>query len=157
VVEPTGLSTFFAKYGATSKEEFLTEWPGAFLLVRAQGCPPGAIALAPTEGFKLTIGSDEDCDLAFEMDQTLDPEHATISYHVGFKGWNIEDHDTSFATHVDNERLLKGRPVLLQDRQVIKPGGGLIMLQFYLAETLWARMNKAGLTSRTKRPPKPGT
>lgn len=155
MVEPVALATFFTKYGALSRDAFLAEFPGGFLLVRAQGEPPTAVPLEAKEGFRMVLGSDEDADLAYELDQTLDAEHAVITYHVGFKGWNIEDMGSSFATHVDNERLIPGRPVLLTDRAVIKPGGGLVQLQFYLAESLWERMSKAGLTSRVKRPQKP--
>lgn len=155
MVEPIVLSTFFKTYGGSSKEDFLAEFPGAFLLVRAQGQPPGAVHIEAQEGFRMVLGSDEDADLSYELDQTLDPEHAAITYHVGFKGWNVEDLGSSFATHVDDERLIEGRPVLLRDRSVIKPGGGLVQLQFYDAESLWERMSKAGLTSRIKRVPKP--
>ena len=97
MVEPIVLSTFFKTYGGSSKEDFLAEFPGAFLLVRAQGQPPGAVHIEAQEGFRMVLGSDEDADLSYELDQTLDPEHAAITYHVGFKGWNVEDLGSSFA------------------------------------------------------------
>jgi predicted component of type VI protein secretion system len=108
------------------------------------------VFLPRQEGFVLRIGSDEDMDLAFEEDQTLDALHASIAYHKGFRGWTIEDHETSFGTHVGDQRLQKGRAHLLQDRQEIRLGGGIVQMQFYLAETLWKRMNTAGITKGLK-------
>jgi len=151
VTEQIPLADFFREHGSTAKEDFLALFNGAFLLIREQQSPPVAVRLGREEGFKLVIGSDEDVDLPFEMDQTMDAEHVTIAYHPGFRGWTVEDHDTSFGTHIGEERLVKGRPTLLQDRQLLKPGGGLVEMQLYLAETLWRRMNTAGVTSRRRK------
>ena len=149
-IEIVPLARFFAEHGPSVREEFLSLFAGGFLLVRIQGAPPGSVFMPRQEGFAMRIGSDEDADLAFEEDQTMDPLHATVTYHKGFRGWTIEDHETSFGTHVGDERLQKGRPHLLQDREVVRPGGGIVEMQFYLAETLWKRMHTAGITKSMK-------
>lgn len=154
--EPQLLTQFFGAHASTDKETFLAQFPGAFLLGRFRSSPPQLLFVPRQEGLKVTIGADEDCDFSFELDQTLESQHATIAYHPGFRGWTVqEDQKTSFGTTIDGERLQSGRPLLLQDRQVIKLGGGMAELQFYSAETLWTRMNKAGITRATgkKKPP----
>jgi pSer/pThr/pTyr-binding forkhead associated (FHA) protein len=154
--EPQLLTQFFGEHAHTDKESFLARFPGAFLLGRFRSSPPLLLFVPRQEGLKVTIGADEDCDFSFELDQTLDPQHATIAYHVGFRGWTVqEDVKTSFGTTIDGERLQSARPLLLQDRQVIKLGAGMAELQFYSAETLWTRMNKAGITrgAPKKKPP----
>lgn len=151
MAEIVTLKRFFAEHGPSAKEEFLSLFGGGFLLIRFQGAPPGAVFLPRQEGFVLKLGSDEDMDLAFEEDQTLDAHHATIAYHKGFRGWTVEDHETSFGTHVGEERLSKGRAHLLQDREEIKLGGGMVQMQFYLAETLWKRMHTAGITKSLRK------
>lgn len=156
--EPQLLTQFFNEHASSARDEFLARFPGAFILSRFRGTPPALVFLPRQEGLKLSVGSDEDCDLSFELDQTMDARHATIAYHTGFRGWTVsEDTKSNFGTTVDNERLGVGRPLLLQDRQVIKLGAGYVELQFYTAETLWARMNKAGITKSVakKRPSAP--
>lgn len=147
------LTRFFAEHGPSAQEEFISLFGGGFLLIRIKGAPPAAVFLPRQDGFTMKIGSDEDVDLSFEEDQTLDAQHATLLYHRGFRGWTIEDHETSFGTHVGKERLQKGRPHLLQDRDLIKLGGGIVEMQFYLAETLWKRMHKAGITKSLHKKP----
>jgi pSer/pThr/pTyr-binding forkhead associated (FHA) protein len=151
--EPQLLTQFFGEHADTARDEFLARFPGAFILSRFHGTPPQLMFLPRQDGFKLSVGADEDCDFSFELDQTLDGRHATIAYHPGFRGWTVsEDTKSNFGTTVDGERLGAGRPLLLQDRQVIKLGVGMAELQFYSAETLWTRMNKAGITrSSTKK------
>lgn len=145
--EPQLLTQFFSEHAGAAKEEFLARFPGAFILCRFRGTPPQLMFLPRQDGLKLTVGSDEDCDFSFELDQTLDEQHAAIAYHPGFRGWTVcEEQKSNFGTTVDGERLTSGRPLLLQDRQVIKLGAGMAELQFYTAETLWVRMNKAGIT-----------
>lgn len=151
MAEIVTLRRFFAEHGPSAKEEFLALFPGGFLLIRMQGAPPGAVFLPRQEGFTLKVGSDEDMDLSFELDQTLDAHHATIAYHKGFRGWTVEDQETSFGTHVGDERLTKGRAHLLQDKDVIKLGGGIVQTQFYLGETLWKRMHTAGITKTLRK------
>lgn len=145
------LTQFFRQQGSRPREEFLEEFDGAFLLARFRGTTPLLVFLEKKEGFKMLLGSDEDCDWEFEDDPTLDPRHCEICYHPGFRGWTIEDFGSSFGTHVGNDRLNKERPTLLTDRSVIKPGGGLTELQFYVAETLYTRMTRAGITKSMTR------
>jgi hypothetical protein len=148
------LTTFFRTHASLAKEVFAAQFPGAFVLARCASSPPLVIHLPAEDGFKIMIGSEEDCDVSFEIDPTLDPHHATIAYHAGFRGWTVEDHQTSFGTTVDAERLAAGRPLLLRDRQVVKVGGQS-ELQFYASDTLWARMSKAGITKSVKKQKKP--
>jgi len=145
------LTRFFRTYGGTSSEEFLGIFPGAFLLIRFKGGAPSLAHLPPEGTFKVTMGASEDCGLEFDGDPTLDEEHAIVAYHVGFSGWTIEDLETSFGTHVDAGRIIPKRPTLLQDRNVVKPGGGLTELQFYKSETFYTRMKKAGITRSLSR------
>ncbi len=145
------LTQFFRQQGGRPLEEFLEDFPGAFLMARHQKLPPLIVPLPKDPSFRLTVGSDEECDLDFDADPTLDPVHLTITYHPGFRGWTVEDPGSSFGTHVDGERVSSGRTTLLSDRSQIKPGGGLTELQFYLAETLYGRMNKAGITRSLRR------
>lgn len=148
--EPELLSRFFRTHGGKKREEFLEEFNGAFLLFRHQGAAPQLQYLPKRTDFKLQLGSEEDVGLEFD-DPTLDPIHALFSYHEGFRGWTIEDLGTSFGTHVGTDRISAQRPHLLTDRVVIKPGGGLTEIQFYLADTLYQRMTKAGITRSLRR------
>lgn len=158
--EPLELRTFFGAQAKSSKADFLKQFPGAFLLGRFKASTPVLLFLPREDTLRVTAGADEDCDFSFELDQTLDPIHVVITYHQGFRGWMVAEEDkTNFGTQVDGERLGEGRPLLLRDRQVVKLGGGLSELQFYTAETLWTRMNKAGITRSIpkKRPAPPPT
>jgi hypothetical protein len=131
------------------KDDFLARYPGAFFCGRFKNLPPMILFVPRQEGIKVRAGSGEDCEFSFEEDQTVDENHITISYHLGFRGWTVtEETKTSFGTYVDNERLTGQRPLLLADKQVIKIGGGLSELQIYFAETLWTRMSNAGITKR---------
>lgn len=154
MAEPVPLAVFFRKHGKYDKAKFLEEYDGAFLLLRYKGSPPAAVYLSREEGFTLSLGSDEDCDLAFELDQTLSASHATIAYHTGFRGWTIEDHNSEFGTFVGKERIQQGRAHMIQDRETVKVGG-LMMMQLYTSKALWSRMSKAGITKRLKSEPKP--
>lgn len=155
--EPLQLKDFFAAQGKSSKDDFLKQFPGAFLLGRFKASTPLLLFLPREDTLRVTVGADEDCDFPFELDQTLDPIHVVVTYHLGFRGWMVcEEERTNFGTQVDNERLGPGRPLMLSDRQVVKLGGGLSELQFYSSETLWGRMNKAGITrSIPKKRPAP--
>lgn len=145
--EPLEMKDFLAVQAKRSKDDFLKEFPGAFMLGRFRLSTPVLLFLPREDSLRITAGGDEDCDFAFELDQTLDPIHVIVTYHPGFRGWTVAEEDkTNFGTQVDGERLGVGRPLLLQDRQVVKLGGGLSELQFYTAETLWTRMSKAGIT-----------
>lgn len=143
------LKGFFHDYGAAAglKETF----PGAFLMIRFRNTPPLISYLPPEEGFSCLIGGDEDADIDFMMDPTLEPEHCKIAWHVGFSGWTVEDLGTSFGTSIQEERIDSGRPVLLTDKDVVRPGGGLLQLQFYAGDTLFARMSQAGVTRTVSR------
>ena len=147
------LRQLFSQEAGTTLEDFLSRYAGAFLLCRIQSLPPSWLRLIRTPHFKLTIGSDEDCDLALEMDQTLDPKHATVAFHEGFRGFTVEDHGTNFGTRIDDEPVSRDRAHLLSDRQVVQVGG-LVELQFYEAKTLWERMSQAGITRRHSGPRK---
>lgn len=144
------MAAFFKEHAAAGAEAFASRFPGAFLLVRHKGVPPMVVHLPREEGFSVVAGSDEDVDLSFETDQTLEPKHATFAYHTGFRGWTVQDDGSSFGTEVGGERIPKGRPLMLQDRAVIKLGAGLTEVQFYLSATLWDRMSKAGITKTIK-------
>ena len=145
------LKEFFVQFGPMPKDEFLEKFDGGFLLVRFRDSPPLVVSLERDPKFRLLIGSEEDCDLDFIGDPTLDPEHCKLVYHEGFKGWTVEDLDTSFGTHLDGDRLSASRPTLLRDRSVFKPGGGLTELQFYEAKSLQARIAQSGVTRSLKR------
>lgn len=145
------LSQFFKLNGGRPEAEFLEEFDGAFVLTRSKGSVPLIVFLPREEGFKVGVGSDEDSDLDFEHDPTMDPNHCEVAYHTGFKGWTIEDLGSSFGTHVDSDRLGIKRPTLLRDRCKIQAGGGLTELQFYTAETIYTRMAKAGITRSLRR------
>ena len=143
------LKDFFRKFGASPN--FLEQFPGGFLMIRFRDTPPTVAYLKPEEGFSFKVGSDEDTDLDYLADPTLEPEHLVVAYHTGFRGWTVEDLGTSFGTLIQDERITAQRPVLLTDMDVVKPGGGLLQLQFYAAETLHKRMTKAGVTRRIQR------
>ena len=145
------LKEFFVQFGPMPKDEFLEKFDGGFLLVRFRDSPPLVVSLERDPKFRLLIGSEEDCDLDFIGDPTLDPEHCKLVYHEGFKGWTVEDLDTSFGTPLDGDRLSASRPTLLRDRSVFKPGGGLTELQFYEAKSLQARIAQSGVTRSLKR------
>ncbi|MBL4849575.1 MAG: FHA domain-containing protein [Planctomycetes bacterium] len=145
------LKSFFHDFGATPTEELIKKFPGAFLMVSFHKTPPMISHLRREEDFTLLVGGDDDADIDFMMDPTLEPEHCRIAWHPGFSGWTIEDLGTSFGTEVQGERLASARPVLLTDKDVIKVGGGLLQLQFYAAETLFGRMAKAGVTRTVTR------
>lgn len=153
--EPLKLKDFIGAQAKSSKDDFLKQFPGAFLLGRFKSTTPVLLFLPREDTLRVTVGADEDCDLSFELDQTLDPVHVVVAYHQGFRGWTItEETRTNFGTMIDGERLAAGRPLLLRDRQEVKLGGGLSELQFYTAESLWQRMSKAGITrSLPKRKP----
>jgi FHA domain-containing protein len=143
------LKEFFHSFGA---EKGLEEtFPGAFLMIRFRNTPPLVAYLEPNEGFTCVVGGDEDADIDFMMDPTLEPLHCKIAWHTGFSGWTVEDLGTSFGTAVQDERIDASRPVLLTDKDVIKPGGGLLQLQFYAGKTLFARMTQAGVTRTVAR------
>lgn len=152
--EPVPLSVFFKEHGAFTEESFLEKYDGGFLLLRYKGSPPAAFYLQGKEGFEISIGSDEDCDLAFEMDQTMNGRHATIAFHPGFRGWTIEDHESNFGTYVGKQKIQQGRAHLIGNREVVKVGG-LMVMQLYTSKALWDRMSKAGITKRMKSKPKP--
>jgi len=154
MAEPVPLAEFFKEHGSFTEEDFLEKYDGGFLLLRYKGSPPAAFYLERAEGFTCSLGSDEDCDLAFELDQTLNAQHATIAYHEGFRGWTIEDHKTEFGTVVGKQRIQQGRAHLIQDREVVRVGG-LRVMQLYTSKALWGRMSKAGITKRMKSKPKP--
>ncbi|MCA8924135.1 MAG: FHA domain-containing protein [Planctomycetes bacterium] len=154
MAEPVPLAEFFKAHGGFTEERFLDKYDGAFLLLRYQGSPPAAFYLERRPDFSVSLGSDDECDLPFEMDQTLDARHATIAYHEGFRGWTIEDHKTEFGTFVGKQRIQQGRAHLIQDREVVKVGG-LMVMQLYTSAALWGRMSKAGITKRIKSTPKP--
>lgn len=145
------LTEFFASNGFREKEDFLEQFDGAFVLGRFKNSPPYVLFVSKDPEKKITIGSDEDeCD--FDVgDPTIDPIHAVVVYHKGFRGWTITDLGTSFGTHLDGDRITKDRSVLIPDGGKIKPGGGLTELQFYLSETLYKRMSKAGITRSMRR------
>ena len=145
------LRSFFHDFGATPHQELATKFPGAFLMTSFRKTPPLISHLRRKEDFTLLVGSDDDADLEFMMDPTLEPEHCRIVWHTGFRGWTVEDLGTSFGTAVQGERLESSRPVLLTDKDVIKVGGGLLQLQFYAAETLFGRMTQAGVTRTVTR------
>lgn len=149
-MDPQAVTGFMKEHATGGEEAFKKKFPGAFLLIRFRGSSPSLVYMPPEEGFSIVCGSDEDVDLSFETDQTLEPRHATFAYHTGFRGWTIQDDGTSFGTEVAGERVAKGRPLMLQDRAKIKLGGGLTEVQFYLATTLWQRMSKAGITKSLK-------
>ncbi|RMG09860.1 MAG: FHA domain-containing protein [Planctomycetota bacterium] len=139
------LTEFFVRHGAKTEEQFLEAFPGAFLLGRYRGGTPSILHVDKDPEVTTTIGADEDCDFDFD-DPTLDALHAVVTYHEGFRGWTVEDRETNFGTHVDGDRISAARPVLLADRAVIKPGGGLCELQFYTSATFYKRMAKSGIT-----------
>lgn len=145
------LSQFFRDNGGRPEAEFLEEFDGAFLLARHRGSPPLLMFLLRDEEIRVKIGSDEDCEIAFEHDPTMDPEHCEVSYHHGFAGWTIEDLGTSFGTHVDGDRLGPNRATLLRDGSSVKAGGGLTEMQFYTAKTIYDRMARAGITRSLRR------
>lgn len=152
------LTQFFKQQGGRPRDEFLSDFPGAFLMARFRKTPPLIVILPKDPGFELTIGSDEESDLEFEGDPTLDPVHLHVAFHTGFRGWTVEDRGTSFGTQIDGERVAANRATLLSDGVAVRLGGGMTELQFYLPETLYSRMNKAGITrslSRKRRPPQP--
>lgn len=149
--EPTLLSAFFKEHAPNGAEAFQQKFDGAFLLGRFRGEQPRVMFIGREGQKPVRVGSDEDCEFEFELDQTLDPTHITVAWHSGFRGWTIQDDGTSFGTEVDGERVAKGRPLLLADRAKIKLGGGLSEIEFYLAQTLWARMKQAGITRGLKR------
>jgi hypothetical protein len=149
--EPIALTQFFRQHGGLSEAEFHERFDGAFLLMRLGKTPPLVLFVPRDPERKVTIGSDEDCVLESFTDPTLDAQHAVVSYHRGFRGWTVEDQGSEFGTHVDGDRVSAGRPILLQDRAVVKPGGGLTEVQFYLAETLYQRIKKAGVTASLRR------
>lgn len=144
------LKQFFHEFGAR-KDSFQETFAGGFLMVRFRDSPAEICYLPPDEGFELTIGSDEDSDLDFVADPTLEESHCVVAFHPGFRGWTIEDQGTSFGTTVQGERIEAARPILLTDRDVIRPGGGLLQLQFYTSTSLMLRMNKAGVTRTMSR------
>ena len=144
------LKQFFHEFGAR-KDSFQETFAGAFLMVRFRDSPPEICYLPADEGFELTVGSDEDADLDFVADPTLEEQHCVIAFHTGFRGWTVEDKGTSFGTTVQGERIEAARPILLTDRDVIKAGGGLLQLQFYTSASLLARMNQAGVTRTMSR------
>mgnify|MGYP000195989220 CR=1 FL=1 len=147
MAEPQQLTDFFRQHAKSGKDEFLARFPGAFLLGRFKNSTPQLLFIPAQEGLRVLTGSGEDCDFCFELDQTLDDHHVLVMFHTGFRGWTVqEEAKTSFGSSVDGVRLAVGRPLLLRDRQEIKLGGGLSELQFYSSETLWTRMNKAGIT-----------
>lgn len=157
MAEPQQLTDFFRQHAKSGKDEFLARFPGAFLLGRFKNSSPQLLFLPAQEGLRVVTGSADECDFCFELDQTLDEHHVIVAYHTGFRGWTVQEEEkSSFGTTVDGVRLAVGRPLLLRDRQEIKLGGGLSELQFYTAETLWTRMNKAGITRsvpKLKKPP----
>lgn len=144
------LTEFFSRHGKLSKEEFLEAFAGAFLLGRREKAAPYLLHITRNTELKVVIGNDEDVEFDID-DPTLDARHAVVVFHEGFKGWTLEDKATSFGTHVDGDRVQPNQPVLLRDRSTIK-AGGMTQLQFYLSETLYGRMAKAGITRsmRTK-------
>ncbi len=143
------LTEFFTRHGGSGKEEFLKIFSGAFLLGRQAKSAPYVLHVPKDASKTIWIGSDEDCE--FDMnDPTLDSKHASVTYHKGFRGWNLEATETSFGTFVDGDRVKPGRNLLLRDRSVIKVGG-MTQLQFYLNETLYARISKAGITRSLRR------
>jgi hypothetical protein len=145
------LKDFFTQNGGTPRDEFLESFNGGFLLVRFRETPPLVIFLPFGVEDHYVLGADEDADLDFIADPTLDDEHCKLVYHTGFKGWTIEDLETSFGTHLDGERMAPHRPTLLQDRSMIKPGGGLLELQYYTSAALQKRMADAGVTRSLRR------
>jgi hypothetical protein len=149
--EPTLLSAFLKEHAPNGAEAFQQKFDGAFLLGRFKGEQPRVMFLSRDAQKPVRVGSDEDTEFEFELDQTLDPTHVTIVWHPGFRGWTIQDDGTSFGTEVDGERVAKSRPLLLADRAKIKLGGGLSELEFYLAPTLWQRMKQAGITRGLRR------
>ncbi|MCO5166006.1 MAG: hypothetical protein M9894_06515 [Planctomycetes bacterium] len=154
--EPSQLTDFFREHAKTAKNEFLERFPGAFVLGRFRATPPVIVFLPAQDGVRVSAGAEEDCDIPFELDQTLDPIHVVVAYHPGFRGWTVtEEERTNFGTTIDGERLTPLRPLLLRDRQVVKLGGALSELQFYTSETLWTRMNKAGITRSAPKQKKP--
>lgn len=144
------LKQFFHEFGSL-KDSFKERFPGGFLMVRFRTETPTICYLEPKEGFEIMVGSDEDVDIDFVADPTLEPEHCKVAYHAGFRGWTVEDLGTSFGTLLQDQRVDAGRPVLLTDRDVIKPGGGLLQLQFYSSASLFLRMNQAGVTRSLSR------
>ncbi len=151
MADPQPLTAFLKQNAGLEKAAFLAQHPGGFLLGRFRNSPPFVIPLAADDGFGVTVGSDDECDVSLELDQTLDPNHARVAWHKGFKGWTVEDLGSSFGTAVDGERLAQGRALLLRDKQVVRLGGGLSELQFYTGATLWDRMRKAGVTKSLRR------
>lgn len=152
------LTQFFKQQGGRPRDEFLSDFPGAFLMARFRKTPPVIVVLPKDPGFELTVGSDDPSDLEFEGDPTLDPVHLHVAYHAGFRGWTVEDRGSSFGTQIDGERVTANRATLLSDGVTVRLGGGMTELQFYLPETLYGRMNKAGITrslSRKRRPAPP--
>lgn len=151
VEDPQALTAFLKANAGLEKADFLARHPGGFLLGRFRNAPPFVVPLAAAEGFTVTVGSDDECEVSLELDQTLDANHARVSWHKGFNGWTVEDLGSSFGTAVDGERVAQGRALLLRDKQVIRLGGGLSELQFYAGGTLWERMRKAGVTKSLKK------
>ncbi|MGE0712981.1 MAG: FHA domain-containing protein [Planctomycetota bacterium] len=145
------LKDFFAQHGAIPRDAFLTTFTGAFLLSRFHDEPPLVIFLERDKEFSILFGSDEDCDVDFVADPTMDAQHCRVAYHAGFQGWTVEDLGSSFGTLLDENRLAPQRPTLLSDRSVVKVGGGLLQLQFYEAATLADRIRSSGVTRSLKR------
>lgn len=143
------LKSFFHEFGAEG--DLQKTFPGGFLMIRFRNTPPLVAYLPAEEGFECLIGSDDDADIDFMMDPTLEPEHCKVAWHPGFSGWTVEDLGTSFGTMIQDKRIDASRPVLLADKDVIKPGGGLLQLQFYAGKTLFARMSQAGVTRTVAR------
>ena len=143
------LKGFFHEFGAETGLE--KTFPGGFLMIRFRNSPAMVAYLPPDEGFECLVGGDDDADIDYMMDPTLEPLHCKIAWHTGFSGWTVEDLGTSFGTSVQNERIDASRPVLLTDKDVIRPGGGLLQMQFYAGATLFARMSQAGVTRTVAR------
>lgn len=149
VDDPMILTEFFTRHGGNTQEEFLATFNGAFLLGRQAKTAPYVLHVPKDASKTVWIGSDEDCEFDLN-DPTLDSRHASLTYHKGFRGWNLEATETSFGTFVDGDRVKPGRNILLRDRSVIKVGG-MTQLQFYMSETLYGRMSKAGITRSLRR------
>jgi hypothetical protein len=145
------LKQFFHDFAATPRDTLDKKFPGGFLMVSFRKTPPLVCHLLREDDFSCLVGGDDHADLDYMMDPTMEAEHCRIAWHAGFGGWTVEDLGTSFGTEVQGERLESKRPVLLGDKDKIKVGGGLLNLQFYAAETLFARMKQAGVTRTVSR------
>jgi len=149
------LTSFFEQHRHSPRDLFLQQYNGAFLLSRSRQYPPKILFMPKVEGLEITLGTEDSCSLVFGEDSTVDGLHTLVTYHEGFKGWIIKDNNTRFGMSLNRERLNPHGIHLLKDREEIQLGRRLSRVQFYLAQTLYDRMENNGVIRliTNKQPP----